>query len=186
MVFTNRGRRALQGQPEPATHGLCFPVPVTLVQIQVGSLRRTPATWQCHRFHGVLQDDYLRVISSCNTLLQQSSSAPCCSFNSWYWSQHQRFRGQSPLGIGKTEQNCWLKLIESSESERQKIQGIWWKMAFQKGFCGNTAKTAVTVSFTSWCNCRQCSSDGQMEKCFTRPRKSWEGNLCLIGHELVT
>lgn len=28
----------------------------------------TPAVWQCHRFHVVLQDDYLAVISSRNTL----------------------------------------------------------------------------------------------------------------------
>lgn len=70
MVFTNRDRRALQGQPEPPIHSFCFPVPLTLVQIQVGSLRRTPATWQCHRFHGVLQDGYLSYF-----LLQHSVAA---------------------------------------------------------------------------------------------------------------
>lgn len=35
------------------------------------------------------------------TLLQQSSSAPCCAFNSWYWSQLQWFRWQSFFGTGK-------------------------------------------------------------------------------------
>lgn len=61
------GRALLQHQPSPAFSSSSFSVPLTLAQIQLRG-PRTLAMWQCHRLHVVLRDDYLTVISSCNTL----------------------------------------------------------------------------------------------------------------------
>lgn len=184
--MTTYRKSLLQSHPSPAISSFSFSVPLTLAQIQLERLR-TPAMWQCHRFHALLRDDYLTAISSCNTLscievLQLS----CCSCNNWYWPQCQCFHQEGFFGIDKTRKmlittnrKCWIR---GKQNARYLIRdGV-----SKKGVPGHTIKTPVAASFASCHNCRQCSSGSLMDNVSHGPSSCFSAGSYELWGQLMS
>lgn len=160
---------ALQGQPSPVVSSFSFSVPLTLAQIQLGSPMK-PYVRQYHRFHAVLQDGYVTIISSWSTLpCTKALQLPVVHGTTGANPSASGFTGRAFLASTRqkkkkliiTNRKCWIRERENS---RYLIRG-----GVSKGFPGSTAKAAVTAPFARSLTRRQPSSDALMDEHVTWP-----------------